>query len=266
MEPFTFIQITDHHLMETEAMLSRGYSPSHAFRRTIRHIATHHPDADFIVSTGDLVDRGIAAEYATFRAILGLRETSPAPGPQRATGEGLAEMPMYFLPGNHDPRDAFFAGMFPGTPGPPTAMNAAFTHKGIRFACIDWGASNRAATTEEMLDHLAATLADGLPTIVLSHHNVTPVGLPRLDALAAPDIDRFADVIAGRPILAILHGHTHLTVETALAGIPVLGLRSTHFSFAQSGDEFLYVLRPPQYRVVRVAGTTLTSETVEVPL
>jgi Icc protein len=266
MEPFTFIQVTDHHLMESEAMLSRGYSPSHAFRRTIRHIATNHADADFIVSTGDLVDRGIAPEYATLRAILGLRETSPAPGPQRATGEGLSDMKMYFLPGNHDPREAFFAGMFPDTPGPRTAMNAAFTHKGIRFACIDWGPSNKAETTPEMLAHLEACLADNTPTIVLSHHNVTPVGLPRLDALAAPDIHRFAELIAGRSVLAILHGHTHLTVENRLADIPVLGLRSTHFSFAQSGDEFLYVLRPPQYRVVRVAGTTLTSEVVEVPL
>ena len=59
--------------------------------------------------------------------------------------------------------------------------------------------------------------------------------------------------------------HVVLT-ESTLAGIPVLGLRSTHLSFAQAGDEWLYVLRPPHYRVVTVAGRTLTSEIVEVPL
>jgi 3',5'-cyclic-AMP phosphodiesterase len=266
MESFRFIQITDHHVMASEAMLSRGYSPSHALRCVVRHIAQHHGDVDFVVSTGDLVDRGIAEEYGTFRSILGLRATSAAPGPQVATGEGLRDMPFHFLPGNHDPREAFFAAMFPGTAGPHDAMNTAFMHKGVRFACVDWGPGNKAATTQEMLDHLAVCLEDGTPTVVLSHHNVTPVGIARLDALAADDVHRFEAVLRGRAVLAVLHGHTHLTVESRLAGIPVLGLRSTHFSFALAGEEWVYVLRPPQYRVVTVAGATLSSEIVEVAL
>jgi Icc protein len=261
---FRFIQITDHHIMATEAMLSRGFSPSHALRQTLRHIATHHPDVDFLLSTGDLVDRGIAEEYATFRAILGLQGTSAAPGPQRATGEGL-DLPFYALPGNHDPRAAFFRNMFPAEPA-TTAMNTHFDHKGIRFATVDWGAANKAASTPAMLAALEAALAPGLPSIVLSHHNLGPVGISRLDALAADDTAGFADVLRRGRVLAVLHGHTHLTVETALAGIPVLGLRSTHFSFAQAGDEWLYALRPPQYRVVTVADAALHSDVVEVAL
>jgi len=262
---FSFVQITDHHIMATEAMLSRGFSPAHALRATLRHIATHHGDVDFIVSTGDLVDRGIAEEYATFRAMLGLRETSVAPGPQRAGGEGLGDMPMYFLPGNHDPRAAFFGAMFPGE-ADPSAMNVAFMHKGVQFVCVDWGPGNKAATTPAMLDHLAACLAGGAPSIVLSHHNVAQVGLARLDALAADDVARFADILRTGRVLAVLHGHTHMTVESELAGIPVLGLRSTHFSFAQAGDEWVYALRPPHYRVVTVADGAMTSLIVEVKL
>ena len=266
---FRFIQITDHHLMATEAMLSRGYSPSHALRAVLRHIARHHGDVDFIVSTGDLVDRGLDEEYRTFRALVGLRGTSVAPGPQLASGEGLRDVPMYFLPGNHDPREVFFRGMFPGegpAPSESWAMNVAFEHKGVRFACVDWGAANKAVATAEMVAHLAACLADGMPVVVLSHHNVGPVGMARLDGLAADDTAGFAEVLARGRVLAVLHGHTHLTVETALAGVKVLGLRSTHFSFAQAGDEWLYVLRPPQYRVVTVDGDALSSEVVEVAL
>ena len=263
---FRFVQITDHHIMATEAMLSRGYSPSHALRAVLRHIARHHGDLDFIVSTGDLVDKGLDEEYRTFRALLGLRNASLAPGPQLASGEGLRDVPFYALPGNHDPREAFFRNMFPAEVPAPAAMNVAFEHKGVRFACVDWGAGNKAASTPEMLAHLAACLEDGTPAVVLSHHNVGPVGMPRLDALAADDAGRFGEVLAGRNVLAVLHGHAHLTVETALAGVKVLGLRSTHFSFAQAGDEFLYVLRPPQYRVVTVDGGTLASEVVEVAL
>ena len=266
---FSFIQITDHHIMATEAMLSRGYSPSHALRCVLRHIASHHGDVDFIVSTGDLVDRGIDAEYDTFRAMLGLREASAAPGPQHATGEGLREMPFYFLPGNHDPRAAFFRNMFPWSVegvGEAPAMNVAFIHKGIQFVTVDWGAANKAASSLAMLDHLAQCLATGLPSIVLSHHNVTPVGIPRLDALAADDVARFAEVLAGGTVLAVLAGHTHMTYESSLAGIPVHGLRSTHFSFAQAGDEWVYTLRPPHYRIVTVAEAVLAMEIVEVAL
>jgi 3',5'-cyclic AMP phosphodiesterase CpdA len=261
---FRFIQITDHHIMATEAMLSRGFSPSHALRATLRHIAAHHGDVDFVVSTGDLVDRGIDAEYATFRAILGLRETSAAPGPQRATGEGL-DLPFYALPGNHDPRAAFFRTMFPAE-ADQAAMNTQFDHKGIRFATVDWGPANKAASTPAMLARLESALAGGLPTVVLSHHNIGPVGIARLDGLAADDTASFAAVLRRGHVLAVLHGHTHLTVEGELAGIKVLGLRSTHFSFAQAGDEWVYALRPPQYRVVTVGDGTLRSGVVEVAL
>ena len=102
-----------------------------------------------------------------------------------ASGEGLRDVPMYFLPGNHDPREVFFRGMFPGEVPAPPAMNVAFEHKGVRFVCVDWGAANKAVATAEMEAHLAACLADGMPTVVLSHHNVGPVGVARLDGLAA---------------------------------------------------------------------------------
>jgi len=262
---FRFIQITDHHIMASEAMLSRGFSPAHALRATLRHIASHHGDVDFVVSTGDLVDRGIEAEYATFRAMLALEATSAAPGPQRAHGEGLAGMPFYFLPGNHDPRPAFFAAMFPPEAG-QTAMNTHFDHKGVRFATVDWGPANKAVSTPAMLARLGESLAVRMPSVVLSHHNVGPVGMARLDRLAADDTMGFAEVLRRGRVMGVLHGHTHLTVESELAGVPVLGLRSTHFSFAQAGEEWVYALRPPNYRVVTVAGGDLRTEVVEVAL
>lgn len=266
---FSFVQITDHHLLESEDMLVRGYAPAHAFRRVLRHIAEHRPDADFVVTTGDIANLGTEAEYRRLRDMLGLDEYSPAPGPQRISTEGLRGKPMYFLPGNHDPRDVFFRAMFPASfadcMSEAPAMNVSFTHKGVRFVCVDWGIENKAVSTDAMLDHLRCSL-DGTPSIVLSHHNVTPAGMPRLDALVADDIGRFEDAIRDRNVLAIFNGHTHATYESRIADVPVYGLRSTYFSFAQAGDEFCYVLRPPHYRMVTVDGTTVTSEVVEVVL
>ena len=266
---FSFVQITDHHLLEADAMLTRGYSPAHAFRTVLRHIAEHQPHVDFVVTTGDLVEHGTDAEYQQVRRILGLRELSAAPGPQRATAEGLHEMPMYFLPGNHDPREAFFRNMFPAFQTEDQSalqMNASFMHKGIQFICVDWGNANKAVSTPTMLENLACSLSGDTPSIILSHHNVSPMGLSRLNAMVADDIEKFGSIIRGKPVLAILAGHTHATYEASIAAIPVYGLRSTYFSFAQSGDEWCFVLRPPHYRVVSVSERTLTTEIVEVPL
>ncbi|MCC7352929.1 MAG: metallophosphoesterase [Anaerolineae bacterium] len=66
---FSFVQITDHHLRESEALLTRGYSTAYAFRAVMRHIAQHAASrADFIVTTGDLVNFGTDAEVVRSRA------------------------------------------------------------------------------------------------------------------------------------------------------------------------------------------------------
>ena len=41
---FSFVQITDHHLRESEALLAHGYSTAYALRAVLRHIAEHVDD------------------------------------------------------------------------------------------------------------------------------------------------------------------------------------------------------------------------------
>jgi len=277
---FSFIQMTDHHLRERESDLTFGFSPAHAFRATLRHIAQHAAaQADFIVTTGDLVNNGTEAEYQAARAMLGIRKSSPPPGPQPVSIEGLREMPMYFLPGNHDPREVFFRNMFPDhveTSGSgsvaeqlaasPRLMNTAFMHKGIRFICVDWGGESKAVAYPAMLEFLTESLRDGTPCIILMHHALAPVRIPRLDAFLPDDVSPFADLIRGSSVLAVFCGHFHATYEAAIAGIPIYGLRSTTFSFAPDGDKLLFVLRSPHYRIVSVSGNKVTTEIVEVAL
>jgi hypothetical protein len=264
---FSFIQITDHHLRESESLLTFGYSTAYAFRAVLRHIAENNAmRADFIVTTGDLVHSGSDAEYQHVRQMLGMRKLSEPPGPQCVSVEGLREMPMYFLPGNHDPREAFLRNMFQPAAlgGAPMLMNAAFTHKGMQFICLDWGADNKAVLYPAMLDFVRSQLAAGEPTIALMHHAVMPLGISRLDAFLPDEVGRFGDAIAGHNVQAIFCGHLHASYEARLAGIPVYGLRSTTFSFAADGDNLLYVLRPPHYRVVTVDRTTVSTEIIEV--
>ena len=104
MSDFSFVQITDHHLLETEETLRDGFCPGHAFRMVMRHISQNDADkVDFIISTGDLVEPDTDATYQGAMKLLGITSSAALPGPQHINIEGLKDFPMYFLPGNHDP-------------------------------------------------------------------------------------------------------------------------------------------------------------------
>ena len=262
--PFSFIQITDHHLTDADAHLTEGYSPWYALRAVLRHIAAHHAGVDFVVSTGDLAHGGSDAQYRYFREQLGLREPSAPPGPQRATIEGLRDKPMYFLPGNHDRREPFFRNMFPQSG--LRALNVSFDYRGVQFVCLDWGEQNKAIASPGLFECLERALGRDLPTIIWTHHALVPLGHPRFDDYLPDDLDRLRAMLSGQRVLAIFQGHFHVTYESSLAGIPVFGLRSTTFSLSLSGDQLLHVLLPPHYRVVTVDGDDVRTEIVEVAL
>src|SRR5919204_2865318 len=100
MQSFSFIQITDHHLLDFEEAHREGFVPGHALRMVMRHIGENVADkADFIISTGDLVEPPTEAAYACAIKLLGLESSAALPGPQRANVEGLRGYPIYFLPG-----------------------------------------------------------------------------------------------------------------------------------------------------------------------
>src|SRR5678815_2583146 len=42
MTDFSFVQITDHHLLETEDQLREGFSPGYALRMVMKHLSLIH--------------------------------------------------------------------------------------------------------------------------------------------------------------------------------------------------------------------------------
>jgi Icc protein len=264
--PFTFIQITDHHLRESEAALLHGYAPAYALRAVLDHIARHDAgQAAFLLSTGDLVETPTAACYQTFQTVCHLQPTpAPPPGPLRVTLAGGQAYPLYVLPGNHDDRAQFYRSLFPAAP-PAARLHAMFAHQGVQFVCLDWGPGAQAVADPSLLAFLAAALRDDRPTVLLMHHHLVPLGSRWLDGLLAANRDRFWATVRGRNVLGILCGHAHATYETMVEGVPVLGLRSTAPQFVLQ-DEPLLCLQPLHYRVVTVHPDHLTSRIVEVPL
>ena len=269
MTSFSFIHISDHHLPAAETTLVRGFSPVYAFRAVMKHIAENvAARADFIVSTGDLVDPGSRDAYQFVCQMLNLRLVSDLPGPQLVSIEGLQDHAMYFLPGNHDDREFFFNHLYRSIPH-TGLMNITFQHKGVQFICLDWGMQAKAVASPELFAFIRQALEAELPSVILTHHHVIPIGVHWLDKFLADDIDQFwaavADPGVSYKVLGVISGHVHITYEEQVSGIPVLGVRSTAFPFSRT-DEPLITLQPPHYRHVTIQDGILTSQIYEVPL
>jgi len=267
MENFSFVQITDHHLLESEEQLRDGFCPGHALRLVMRHVSETVADkADFIVSTGDLVEPDTDATYQGALKLLGIHSSAALPGPQRINIEGLKDFPMYFLPGNHDKREMFTHYLFPDSKA-PTLYNFTFAHKGVQFVFMDWGPESKAYFFPETREFLSKALQSDLPSVILCHQHVKKIGSRWLDEFIADDIHEFWDFVAPPGIkekaLAILCGHAHITYEEEYRGIPILGLRSTAFPLAKT-DEIQIILAPPHYRFVSIQDGILTSRIYKV--
>jgi len=271
MPDFSFIQITDHHLLESPDAHREGFVPGYALRMVMRHIAEHTADkADFIISTGDLVEPPTEAAYACAIKLLGLAASASLPGPQHTNAEGLRDYPMYFLPGNHDDREMLTRCLFPDSePIPVGLYNFRFEHKGIQFIFMDWGAESKAVFLPETREFLAQALQSKLPSVIICHQHVKPIGSRWLDSFLADELDQFWDLITQsgikEKILGILCGHVHITYEDEYKGIQILGLRSTAYPFAKTDDP-LVILSPPHYRFVSIQNNVLTSRIYKVPI
>ncbi len=269
MTDFSFIQITDHHLLETENQLRDGFSPGHAMRMVMRHIAQNVADkTDFILSTGDLVDPPTEATYRCALRLLGMQSSGVLPGPKRINVEGLQDFPMYFLPGNHDDRELMTRHFFPESKT-PDLYNMTFVHKGVQFIFLDWGGESKACFLPETRAFLLRAVQTDLPSVLVCHQHVKRIGARWLDNFIADEIDDFWEILlqpgVQERILAVLCGHAHITYEDEYHGIPILGLRSTAFPFAKT-DHPLLILAPPHYRYIHIHDGILTSRIYKVTI
>jgi Icc protein len=138
-------------------------------------------------------------------------------------------------------------------------------HKGVQFIFLDMGPEVKAKAHPETIAFLQLFLQKKMPAIVMLHHAVVPIGSAWLDAFIADDVDRFWQAVKGREVIGVFCGHTHVTYEKEVGGIPVFGVRSTALPFVLQ-DEPLTALLPPHYRLVTVKDGVLSTRIFEVEL
>jgi hypothetical protein len=134
---------------------------------------------------------------------------------------------------------------------------------------MDWGPESKAVFLPETREFLSQALQSELPSVIICHQHVKPIGSRWLDSFIADEIDEFWELITQpgikQKILGILCGHAHVTYEEEYKGIQILGLRSTAYPFAVT-DAPLLILAPPHYRFVSIQNNVLTSRIYKVPI
>ncbi|MEU8897986.1 metallophosphoesterase [Nocardia sp. NPDC048505] len=178
----------------------------------------HRPNA--VLCTGDVTDSGRPQQYAQAAATL------------------RSEIPLHFLPGNHDDRGAFRTGLL-GEPAATTPINQVAwitdgtSAAGVTVALLDSSIPGEAGgrIAPETYDWLAEVLRgapEQHPILLALHHPPAPLFSPVVDVIALADPDPLAEIVANDDrILAVLTGHAHSAAVTTFAGKPLLTAPST---------------------------------------
>lgn len=196
-------QITDIH-MTAGPPPAGGYDAVAALDAVLARVADLAPD--LVLLSGDMAANGLAAEYARLA--------------ERLAG---FPAPMLAVPGNHDVRAAFAAGLPGVTIGTGESLNLAHEDGPVRIFGLDTLAPDNDPSGiigEAQLGWLAGRLevSDPRPVFVFLHHPPFRLGLP-LDDTRCYDGDDLGAVVLGHPrVLGVTCGHVHRTARVAWAG------------------------------------------------
>jgi 3',5'-cyclic-AMP phosphodiesterase len=240
----TFIQITDPHLLPGGRSLY-GTSPRDRLADAVDLVNTRFANAELVLVTGDLANRGEAGSYDTLREVLAPLET-----------------PAHLMLGNHDDR-ALFRAAFPNTP----VIEGGYVQfvldvEGARVLCVDslsdipddHGGQLCATRLSWLQDQISATPTDRA-LIVACHHPPFDLGMPYLDASRLSDAEGFFEVLAPRKPDMMLFGHVHRPISGAWRGIPFHIQRAVNHQVGlqfEKTEHVLFTDEPGDIGIIRV--------------
>ncbi len=177
-------------------------------------INQNHADSSFCVISGDMVNRGTVADYASL-------------------AERLDELQVPVLPmvGNHDHRELFRSAL-----SVPENCMATFVQYSVQtpeglIICLDTqktgsDAGEFCAARRDWLQNALSEAADS-PVYIFMHHPPMQLGLPMQDTENLLDGEAFLDLVARHANVNYLFiGHVHRPITGTVRGIPFATMRS----------------------------------------
>lgn len=221
MKPVLLAQISDLHIgAEWE-----GVDPQPRLEAVIEAIHSLPNAVDAVLVSGDVTADGSEQDCASARRLL-----------------DRFEVPVFVLPGNHDDRGRLRAAFdLPGEGDQPIDYTAEVGE--LRLVVLDSNVPRQdpGAFEPAQLRWLGEELGrePERPTLLAMHHPPLATGIPEWDAinLVAAEREALAAVVARHPQLrAIVGGHLHRVMASALAGCPVISVPSTYLQVLPDYD------------------------------
>jgi 3',5'-cyclic AMP phosphodiesterase CpdA len=231
-------QISDLHVTAAGTRLMDRIDTAGHLARAVAHLNALSPAVDFVIITGDLVDRGSPAEYDNLRAILA----------------GLAP-PWGLLPGNHDDRTALRQA-FAGAGRLPRAgefLHYVVEELPVRLIALDSQVPGETggALCPARLDWLSARLdeAPARPTVIAMHHPPFISGIVGMDVINCANSDALGSLVVRHPqVERIICGHIHRPICLRWHGTVVTSAPSTAHQVALDlgpDSPVAWIMEPP---------------------
>lgn len=235
-------QLTDLHIREPQKLAYGRLDTSPYLRTCVESVLALRQRPDAVVLTGDLTDFGRPAEYAHLRALL-------AP----------LDMPVYFLPGNHDDRQNLRAAF----PEHDYMQNGEFIQYAVdigelRLVALDTVIPQQSGgeLCKARLQWLQETLeaSEGRPVVIAMHHPPFRTLIGHMDKIG---LQTGANELEGivsqyKNIERIICGHLHRVIDVRFGGtIASTAPAPAHQVTLDLDDnaESTWMLEPPGFRL-----------------
>ncbi len=210
-----FIHVTDPHLI-TPGELLHSLDPQKRFSACIQSINEREADAEIVVITGDLADRGQLSAYRALHREL-----------KRLV------LPYHLLIGNHDNRANFLSIFHDAWVDDYGFVQGILPTAAGRFLFLDTVQPGQSAGIycSKRCQWLERALSDSAreQVFLFMHHPPFDVNIPFLDRIGLENKQDFIDVIAGHNnIRHLFFGHVHRPISGSWRGIPFSTLTSTN--------------------------------------
>lgn len=223
------VQLSDTHIVASGQRLMGLVDTPALLAQAVASVGRLQPGPTAVLVTGDLVDRGSAAEYAHLKQLL-------AP----------LSCPVLLMPGNHDAvptlRAAFpgLACLQPVADRPELSAFVLFTHDlgGLRVVALDTTVAGQphGALCMHRLGWLddALAAAPGTPTIVAMHHPPFACGIAHMDRMGLREgVDGLDAVLRRHPqVQRVVCGHLHRSTLRRFGGTVAMSVPSTAHQIA----------------------------------
>ncbi len=234
-----------------------GLNPVARFKDGLTHALAHHGDAQGIVLMGDLTHGVTTVEYELLKAIF-----------------ADVPLPITFMMGNHDRRDAFME-VFPQA----TLDNNGFVQRsfdigdwrGIALDTLDGPPYPDGLHSGRLCGDRLTWLADQLaqakdkPVVLFTHHPLGDIGFPFMDRIKLTNAQDVIDLLKAHPKpVHILAGHVHRTISGQWSGMPYTMFKSPcHQNPLNLVEQYasMSVDEPGAYGIILFDGANIIAHT-----